>query len=259
MKLKSKLVENRLARSAYYSFHSLEAFFLFDLVGFIKNVKWFLSDYIEFKKQLSENSSRANIDFLYPQLRDKTKSTPIDPIYFYQDAWAARKIFNLKPIHHYDVGSAAKTIGIISQFVPTTMIDIRPLELNMENLYFKKGSILNLPLESNSINSISSLCVIEHIGLGRYGDPIDVFGSEKAIKELIRVTAPQGLMLISVPVSSADKIFFNAHRVFNRDYILNIFSNCELIEERYILGHQFLEKFSSTNEFQIGLFMFKKL
>jgi hypothetical protein len=53
----------------------------------------------------------------------------------------------------------------------------------LENLFFKEGSILALPFESGSIKSLSSLCVVEHIGLGRYGDEIDPFGSESAIKE----------------------------------------------------------------------------
>jgi len=259
MSIKSQLKKNKFARSTYYSFNSLKDFFLFDLIGFAKNLKWFLFDYLEFKKQLSKNSDAIKIDSIYPQLKDKTSTTPLDPIYFYQDSWAAKKIFELKPEHHFDVGSAAKTIALISQFVPTTMVDIRPLELNLDNLYFKEGSILNLPFEDNSIKSISSLCVVEHIGLGRYGDPIDVYGSEKAIKELIRVTAPGGIILFSIPVGITNKVYFNAHRVFKRDYLLKLFSNCKLMEERYIQEQRFSEKFIDTDKFQIGLFMFKKL
>jgi len=67
------------------------------------------------------------------------------------------------------------------------MVDIRPIDVSLDNLFFVKGSILNLPFRNNSIESISSLCVVEHIGLGRYGNVIDPYGSEKAIKELKRV------------------------------------------------------------------------
>jgi hypothetical protein len=41
-----------------------------------------------------------------------------------------------------------------------------------------------LPFKNNSIECISSLCVLEHIGLGRYGDKLDPFGTEKAIEEI---------------------------------------------------------------------------
>ena len=95
--------------------------------------------------------------------------------------------------------------------------------------------------------------------MGRYGDPIDVYGSEKAIKELIRVTAPGGIILFSIPVGITNKVYFNAHRVFKRDYLLKLFSNCKLMEERYIQEQRFSEKFIDTDKFQIGLFMFKKL
>ena len=147
---------------------------------------------------------------LYPCLRDKTETSPVEPTYFYQDTWAAEKIFQNKPCTHVDVGSKVATVGIISKFVPTTMVDIRPLPVTLENLTFKKGSITDLPFEDNSIESLSSLCVVEHIGLGRYGDEIDPLGSEKAISELKRVVASKGHLLISVPVDDKNKIYFNA-------------------------------------------------
>lgn len=258
MELINKLKKNKIVRSSYYYLISMKDFFLFDLIGFIKNTKWFWTDYLRYREQLKTYKNAIGIDSIYPQLKDKIATTPLDPIYFYQDTWAAQKIFALKPAHHYDIGSSAKTIALISQFVPTTMIDIRPLDLKLDNLYFKKGSILNLPFEDNSIKSISSLCVVEHIGLGRYGDPIDVFGSEKAIKELIRVTSPGGSILFSVPVGNANKVFFNAHRVFEREYIISLFSICSLVEEKYICQQQLNNNFTNTDQFQIGLFMFNK-
>ena len=155
----------------------------------LKQYIWFFKSY----KNLNDrkNPNFAKIEF-YPCLFDNLSYTPLDPTYFYQDTWAAKKIFEIKPKHHVDIGSKATTIGIISQFVPTTMVDIRPIKLKLVNLFFKEGSILNLPFEDNSLESVSSLCVVEHIGLGRYGDPIDTFGSEKAIKEIKRVLAVGG-------------------------------------------------------------------
>lgn len=218
----------------------------------------FTKEYFEYKNlQHNEEFSISYVD-CHPFLKDKTYSTPLDPVYFYQDCWAARKISNLKPKKHYDVGSSAKTIGIISQFVPTTMIDIRPVELELENLSFVKGSITNLPFETSSIGSISSLCVVEHIGLGRYGDPLDQFGSEKAIAELVRVTAPGGYILFSVPIEMKNKVYFNGHRAFSRNYIVELFKDCSLLEERYINDKSFDEMHKSSRGFSIGLFMFTK-
>ena len=194
----------------------------------------------------------------YPCLSDNTEITPLDPVYFYQDAWAAGKIFNNKPAHHYDVGSAAKTIAIISQFVPTTMVDIRPIKLQMENLFFIKGSIIELPFDNDSIESISSLCVVEHIGLGRYGDHLDQYGSEKAISELIRVTKPGGKIYFSVPVERKNKVYFNGHRALSREYIEMLFENCTIEEELYIINNDLCKSFQQGKGFTVALFSIKK-
>ncbi|MEW5798493.1 MAG: DUF268 domain-containing protein [Bacteroidota bacterium] len=229
-----------------------------NIIAILANMFRFLFDYTKYISLPS--NTNFSISFLdwYPCLTDKTETTPLDSVYFYQDAWAARKIFENKPKHHYDVGSSAKTIAIISQFVPTTMVDIRPVELQLENLYFQKGSILDLPFENDSIESISSLCVVEHIGLGRYGDPLDPMGSEKAIGELVRVTKPGGYIYFSVPVERENRVYFNGHRSFSKEYLVSLFIGCTISEELYIVDSQLLESFRSSNGYTVGLFSFQK-
>jgi SAM-dependent methyltransferase len=200
----------------------------------------------------------ASLADIYPCLRDGTATTPIEPVYFYQDTWAAAILFRLRPAHHYDVGSSVKTMAILSQFVPTTMIDIRPPEVSLQNFHFKAGSILALPLEDASIDSLSSLCVVEHIGLGRYGDDLDPRGSEKAIAELRRVLKPGGHLLISVPVDSSSRVYFNAHRAFTREHVLSLFQGMTLIEERYIYGAAVQNDYDRAAGFGTGLFHFVK-
>jgi len=219
----------------------------------------FFSDYKKFKKNNKNKNFKLNPKDLYPRIYNKTESTPIDPVYFYQNSWCARKIFENKPKEHFDVGSDLKMLGIISQFIPTTMIDIRPPEVVLPELNFKKGNILNLPFPDNSINSLSSICVIEHIGLGRYGDLLDQFGTEKAVKELVRVLAKKGNLYISVPVDEENKVYFNAHRAFTRDYILELFSSLKLVEERYIYGNEMFNKYDEKKRFGTGLYYFKKI
>jgi SAM-dependent methyltransferase len=218
----------------------------------------FIYEYIKLKKIEQNPNFSIEIKNWYPCLTDKTKTTPLDPVYFYQDAWAARKIFENKPTHHYDVGSSAKTIAIISQFVTTTMVDIRPVELQLDGLSFVQGSILSLPFEDNSIESISSLCVVEHIGLGRYGDTLDQFGSEKAIRELIRVAKSGGRILFSVPVERKNKVYFNGYRSFTKDYIFQLFDKCVIEDEQYIYDRILQREFDPNNDAGIGLYLFRK-
>jgi hypothetical protein len=83
---------------------------------------------------------------------------------------------------------------------------------NLDNFISKRGSILLIPYENNSIKSLSCLYVAEHIGLGRYGDPLDPFGTKKAAKELSRVLALDGNLYFSLPIGKP-KLYFNAHRI----------------------------------------------
>lgn len=249
----------KLLKLFYRFYILLKPQYGFNIVAIVYRMTGFVFEYFKYKSLNRNSHYTVSFYDLYPCLTDRTETTPLDPVYFYQDAWAARKIFENKPTHHYDVGSSAKTIGIISQFVPTTMVDIRPVELQLDNLYFTKGSIVELPFEDNSIESISSLCVVEHIGLGRYGDPLDQFGSEKAIAELVRVTKPDGYIYFTVPVEKQNKVFFNGHRSFQKEYIVTLFKSCTLIEEKYISENKLLNEYSQSRGYTVGLFMFVKL
>jgi SAM-dependent methyltransferase len=249
----------RIRMRAYYRLIvSINRQFGINLISAISNLAAFIRDYFIYKQETDNAHFKFSIDYIYPCLTDKTQITPIEPIYFYQDTWAARKIFLYNPKRHYDIGSSVKTVGIISQFVPTTMVDIRPLELKLENLSFQKGSILDLPFKDCSIESLSSLCVVEHIGLGRYGDPLDPWGSEKAIKELKRVLKTGGNLLFSVPVDKENRVYFNAHRAFTQEYILDLFQDMKLVEEKYIYGNELRNDYDRSKGFGTGLFHFKK-
>ncbi len=229
-----------------------------NLIRFCRSLVWFVQDYRSYRQQSTNQAFELSGRYLYPCLTDKTVDTPIEPTYFFQDTWFAEKIFQTRPDHHYDIGSSATTMGLISQFVPTTMVDIRPIKLQLKNFYFKAGSILELPFENGAIASLSSLCVIEHVGLGRYGDGINPWGSEQAINELKRVLAIGGHLFISVPVDQASRIYFNAHRAFTRDYVLQLFQEMELVEERYIYGTELYDAYEAAKGFGTGLFHFKK-
>ncbi len=121
---------------------------------------------------------------LWPCLDDKTPVTVFDKYYFYQDTWTARKIFEIHPKSVVDAGSTSLLVGIISQFVPTISVDVRPLPVSLPGLTCMGASITELPFKDHTIELLSSMCVIEHIGLGRYGEALDTQGSIKAFKEV---------------------------------------------------------------------------
>jgi SAM-dependent methyltransferase len=178
--------------------------------------------------------------FLQPCIGDDTSHTQIEPIYFYQDAWAFERIVAQRPTEHVDVGSHHKFVALLSKVVPVTMVDIRPLSLPLEGLNFRQGSILQLPYADRTLQSVSSLCVVEHIGLGRYGDPLDPQGSEKSIAELKRVVQPGGDLYLSLPLDDENRTYFDAHRAFAETYVEQLVVPFEIVDRKYIYGSDFL-------------------
>ena len=163
-----------------------------------------------------------------PFLFDRTGITGIDGHYFYQGVWAMRKIKESGVKEHVDVGSLVSFVGLLSTFVKVVFIDIRPALVVLENFDSRAGSLLEMPFADNSVKSLSCLHVAEHIGLGRYGDPLDPQGTKKASQELSRVLAPQGNLYFSLPVGKP-RVQFNAHRIHSPSQILQYFDRLELV------------------------------
>lgn len=218
----------------------------------------FWDDYERYKK-LAPQDKQPLMKHLYPCLGDDTEKVPIEPIYFYQDTWVFEKIAKRRPKFHVDVGSHHKFVALLSKVLPVTVVDIRPLSLSLDTLEFRKGSISKLPFKDASVPSISSLCVIEHIGLGRYGDPIDPYGSEKAIEELKRVLAPNGRLYLSVPIGDHNTIAFNAGRVFALKGFIELVRPLLVVEQKFIVGASFQDTYEHRPMFgTTGLFELMK-
>lgn len=256
--MKLRLKEINILKVLYRMWKSFKYECRFNVFTFIIQFFKLLKARVSLKRLAVNKNFRNDIKFLYPCLTDSISYTPIDPIYFYQGVWGAKKIYEIRPEHHFDIGSQVQFVGIISQFCPVTMIDIRPLTLKLDNLNFKKGSILELPFENDSIKNLSSLCVIEHIGLGRYGDEIDPFGSEKAIKEIERVLESGGNFIFSLPVDRENRVYFNAHRAFTREYVIELFKGFDIIDEAYIYGEGLCKSYDGNAGFGTGMWHVKK-
>lgn len=198
----------------------------------------------------------------YPCLHDRTATTGIDAHYFYQGVWAMRKIQESGAVEHVDVGSLVSFVGLLSTFLKVIFIDIRPASIRLKKFESRQGSVLDMPFADNSITSLSCLHVAEHIGLGRYGDPLDPQGTKKATHELSRVLALNGNLYFSLPIGKP-RVCFNAHRIHSPGQILEYFSELKLIEFSGVTDvGEFVENISpSTLEsanYACGMFHFTK-
>jgi len=150
--------------------------------------------------------------------------------YFFQDLWAAQKIFQRRPTVHLDIGSRIDGfVAHLLTFMPVTVLDVRPLNSNVAGLTFVQEDGTNLRgFADGSVDSLSSLHAIEHFGLGRYGDPIDPQGWQKALLSLQRVLRVGGRLYLSVPVGR-ERLCFNAHRVFSPRRIVDTLADLKLV------------------------------
>lgn len=198
----------------------------------------------------------------YPCLTDWVRATPFDAHYFFQAAWLARRLAASAPVRHMDIGSDVRMVGVLSAFVPFDFVDFRPLQVSLDGLVCHAGNLTALDLDDESIVSLSCLHVVEHVGLGRYGDPLDAEGSRRALGELQRVLARGGRLYLSVPVGR-ERICFNAHRVFDPTSIVAGLPALELIDFSVVDdAGRFLERcdLGSCADFDYGcgMFVFEK-
>jgi len=185
-----------------------------------KDVVWFIGGYQQWQRT-APAEWRAKLGELKPYLADRHEAAgSARGHYFLQDIWAAQRVFRHGSDEHVDVGSRVDGfVAHVASFRPVKYVDIRSIETAVPNLTGVQGSVCALPFADRSVASLSCLHVIEHIGLGRYGDPMDPDGWIKGLVELQRVLKPGGQLLMGTPCGRS-RVVFHAHRVFSPAQII---------------------------------------
>ena len=201
--------------------------------------------------------------------------------YFFQDIWGAQRIHESGATHAYDIGSRVDGFiaHLLAMNIQVTLLDIRPFPHPVDGLHFIQADAMKLDnIPDDSVQTLSSLCALEHFGLGRYSDPVDYDGWKKALHAIKRKIKVDGWFYLSVPVGHEDKLIFNAHRIFRPSTIVReLEPELSLQEFSYVANWKIntcfvngaddgvLEfvsdnklKFEGKNGFT-GLFAFKKL
>ena len=234
-------------------------------VIFLLRFPFILRSYLRFLAKDKKKRFPVPLSSLMPVLFENIPFTRFDTHYIYHTAWAARKVKDIGAAFHTDISSSLYFSSIISAFIPVQFYDYRPAKLNLLGLTSHRADLLKLHFEDNSIRSLSCMHTVEHVGLGRYGDPIDPEGDVQAAQELQRVLAQGGDLLFVVPIGKP-KIQFNAHRIYSYQMVLDMFPALTLKEFSLIpdnaLEHGMIynatKEQSDKQDYGCGCFWFTK-
>ncbi len=143
--------------------------------------------------------------------------------YFHQDLLVARWIHDARPTRHVDVASRVDGfVAHVASFRDIEVLDIRPIKTSALGITFHQRNITEPDATwDQSCDSLSCLHALEHVGLGRYGDPVDVNGWKKGFDNLTRMVKPGGHFYFSVPIGR-QRVEFDAHRVFSVPFLVDL-------------------------------------
>jgi hypothetical protein len=207
-------------RSVKRTLNKVKSFLFFPVI---------ILDYFAYKQKDTEKRFSIPLTSVMPVLFENTPFTRFDAHYVYHTAWAARKVKEIGATSHTDISSSLYFSSIVSAFSPVHFYDYRPAKLNLSGLTSSSANLTDLHFEDNSIESLSCMHTVEHVGLGRYGDPIQPEGDVKAAQELERVVVKNGSLLFVVPVGRP-QIQFNAHRIYSYQMVIEMFPGLNLKE-----------------------------
>lgn len=201
----------------------------------IKEISRYRSNLRKFRKF---TNAEWRIKNTFPCLHDRCdESGSAKGPYFHQDLLVAQKIFENHPSRHVDVGS--RVDGLVSHvavFRKIEVFDIRPLDSEHGNIAFKRMDLMKLQKKyENYTDSLSCLHALEHFGLGRYGDDLDIYGYKKGFENLSKMLKKGGIFYFSVPIGE-QRIEFDAHRVFSLKSIFDLAekNNLKVIKFSYV-------------------------
>ncbi len=166
--------------------------------------------------------------------------------YFWQDLLVARWVHDINPEKHVDVGSRLDGfVAHVASYREIEVFDVRPVTTVMSGVMFHQADLMDTAaisalLGENGVvgggycDSLSCLHVLEHFGLGRYGDPVDPNGYKTGFANLASLLRPGGRFYLSTPIGK-ERVEFNANWVFDPATILRLADTQGLQMERFLV------------------------
>jgi len=136
-----------------------------------------------------------------------------------------------------DIGSTGSQLPIMLSCLGYHVwtIDVRNYEYAglSDNLHSIVGDIRETSFPNSFFDVVVAVSTIEHVGLGRYNDPIDTEGDKNVMKEIKRIMSRNGLLLITVPFGK--KAVTLLHRVYDENTLLSLLKGFDIQSIEYFI------------------------
>ncbi|MHB8624633.1 MAG: class I SAM-dependent methyltransferase [Aggregatilineales bacterium] len=167
-------------------------------------------------------------------------STPVVGDRHYEYAYTVEAV-----IRHVLIGKAVLDIGSAGSFLPSmlaalglnlTCLDVREWPMQWSGLRVVQGDLVSSyntsMLAPESFDGITCISTLEHFGLGRYGDALDIDGDVNGMQHMRRFLKAGGLMILTIPYGRAE-VDYPAHRIYDQTRFQRVIMGMEVVEQRF--------------------------
>lgn len=125
------------------------------------------------------------------------------------------------------------------------------------NFTFVQGNLEHIPFNNDFFDIVIAVSTIEHVGLGRYGDPISPEGDKKAVEEIKRIVKPGGKVIVTIPCGK-DTVCYSRERVplgrvYSSSSLVELLSGLKILEMSYIMKKNGIWLPASMSEAERGV------
>ncbi len=115
-----------------------------------------------------------------------------------------------------------------------TGVDIQDYVLRHSNLEFIKGDFLKIGFK-RKFDCVTVVSSVEHVGLGFYGDEMDMNGDLKTMEKIRKILKPQGILIITIPFGCFSSSW---ERSYDEKGLKGLLKRFRIIHSEYYVKYQ---------------------
>ena len=99
---------------------------------------------------------------------------------------------------------------------------------------YVQGDCTHTNLPNQFADVVTIISTIEHVGLGRWGDPLDVDGDIKTMHEARRILKPDGFLVLTIPYGFPT-VVYNLNRIYDAGRLQKLCEGFQFVLKEYSL------------------------